>query len=447
MIAKLLIANRGEIAARVIRTARRLGIRTVAVHSEADARALHVAQADERVAIGPAAAGDSYLKIDHIIRAAHETGADAVHPGYGFLSESAAFADACRNEGLLFVGPRTETIKAMGCKLQARASADAAGVPVIPGSGNLTTLEEATSAAARIGYPLLLKASAGGGGIGMQPVANAEELGRHFLGLRSLAGSCFGDDSVYMERALEAPRHVEVQIAGDTHGHVIHIGERECSIQRRHQQVMEETPSPGIDADLRERMTAAAIRLAEHVGYSSLGSVEMLVVGGEFYFLEMNTRLQIEHTVTEMVTGLDLVEWQIRVALGEVLPATQSEICSSGHAIQCRICAEDPDNDFEPSPGRIDRFVVPAGPWVRNDVGVYQGDYVTPFYDPLIAKLVVHGQDRQQAIRRLAEALDAYEIGGLTTNLKMHRRITADPAFQAGELSTGFLRQHLGFRA
>ncbi len=446
MIKKLLIANRGEIAARVIRTAKRMGIRTVAVHSEADARALFVAAADEAVAIGAAAARESYLKIEQILRAARETGADAVHPGYGFLSENAEFARICREAGLTFVGPPTEAIAAMASKVAARDTAKRAGVPLLPGSEALADLDEARAEAERIGYPVLLKASGGGGGIGMQLVKSAADLEKHFQSARDKAQRFFADGAVYLEKLLERPRHIEIQIAGDHHGHLVHLGERECSLQRRHQKVLEETPSPALNDALREGMAAAALSLARAVGYASLGTVEMLFSEGQFYFLEMNTRLQVEHTVTEMVTGLDLVEWQLRIAMGEPLPARQQDLRFHGHAIQCRICAEDPDKGFLPSPGQITRFLVPEGHGVRNDVGVGENDFVTPHYDPMIAKLVVHGPDRATTIQRLGQALEAYTIQGVATNLGMHRRIVREPAFVQGDLSTAFLKEHLGYK-
>lgn len=444
---KLLIANRGEIAARVIRTARHLGLATVAVHSEADVDALHVAEADERVSIGPPAARESYLRIDQILEAARVTSADAVHPGYGFLSENPHFAQACRDAGLIFVGPPTEAIAAMGSKTAARATAVAADVPVIPGTPALASLDEAVEAANDIGYPLLLKPAGGGGGIAMVRAENEKQLRKRFDDTRRKAESYFGDASVYLERYLEEPHHIEVQIAADCHGNVIHLGERECSIQRRHQKVVEETPSPLISEGLRTEMTAAAVRLAKHVNYGSLGTVEMLVSGDEFFFLEMNTRLQVEHTVTEMVTGLDLVEWQIHLALDERLPALQDAIRFEGHSIQCRLYAENPDKGFLPSPGTLTRFQVPTGPGIRVDAGVKQGDTVTPFYDPLIAKLVVHAATRADAIARLQLALENTRIEGIDTNLGMHRRIAGDPTFGAGNTPTTYLREALGYRA
>lgn len=446
MIDKLLIANRGEIAARIMRTAKRLGLGTVAVHSEADTRALHVRQADEAFHIGPASARDSYLKIEQVLLAARSTGANAVHPGYGFLSENASFAESCRQAGLIFVGPPTAAIAAMGSKVAARESARAADVPLLPGTGALADVEAAVRAADELGYPVLIKASAGGGGIGMQAAQNERELRQRFSSVAEGAARFFSDATVYLEKMLIAPRHIEIQIAGDSKGNMVHLGERECSIQRRHQKVLEETPSPAVSPELRQRMTQAALRLAAHVNYSSLGTVEFLVAGNDFYFLEMNTRLQVEHTVTEMVTGLDLVEWQIRIALGEELPALQSAIAFSGHAFQCRISAENPDKGFLPSPGQITDFVLPHGPGVRNDAGVELGDYVTPYYDPMIAKLVVHGASRNAAIERLKEALGAYRIEGITTNLPLHQRIVHDAAFLKGDLSTAFLRDRFALK-
>ena len=334
----------------------------------------------------------------------------------------------------------------MGSKVAARKVADAAGVPLIPGSGPLDGVEAAVAMADEIGYPILLKASAGGGGIGMRRIKDEAQLVKYFDMVGEKAAAYFGDPTLYLERYFDKPRHVEVQVAADGHGNVIHLGERECTIQRRHQKVLEETPSPAVNEDLRRRMTDAAVQLAHHVGYDSLGTVEMLLVDDEFFFLEMNTRLQVEHTVTEMVTGLDLVEWQIHVALGEKLPAQQREVEFEGHAIQCRIYAEDPAKGFLPSPGTLERFAVPTGPWVRNDVGVLEGGYVTPHYDPMIAKLIVHASSRERAIERMREALGGYEVEGIATNLKMHQDIMSDEAFIAGELSTDFLQSRLGLK-
>ncbi len=446
LIRKVLIANRGEIAARLLRTAKRLGLATVAVYSEADAQAYYLAEADETVCIGPPEARQSYLKGADIIAAALHVGADAIHPGYGFLSEDAEFAAQVRAAGLNFVGPPTASIAIMGNKTTARKAAQEADVPVLPGSEALSDLAQARAAAAAVGYPVLLKPSAGGGGIGMQQVGNEAELDKHFVACQTRAQRFFGKGSLFLEKYLPRAHHIEVQIAADAYDHVVHLGERECSIQRRHQKVLEETPSPVVSAALRARMTAAAIRLARHVGYQSLGTVEMLLADDAFYFLEMNTRLQVEHTVTEMVTGLDLVEWQLRLAMDEPLPAVQADIENSGHALQCRICAENPAKRFLPAPGTITSFVPPTGPGVRNDVGVRSGDTVTAFYDPLIAKLIVHGSDRPAAVARLAAALDAYVVEGITTNLAMHRQIVGDPAFLQGNVSTHYLRDQLGMK-
>ncbi len=447
MIQKLLIANRGEVAMRVIRTAKQMGIGTVAVHSEVDARALHVQAADERVDVGPPAHQGKYLKVDQIMQAARDTGADAIHPGYGFLSENAALARACREAGLIFIGPNTAAIAALGQKVGARAVVAETRVPVVPGSGALADVEVAVTEARRLGYPVLLKASAGGSGVGMERVDNEAELRQRFEPARATAAARFASDTIYIERFLDQPRHVEVQIAADRHGNVVQIGERDCTIQRRHQKLLEESPSPSIDQELREQMQAAAVTIARHVGFDSVGTVEMLVSGGQAYFLEMNTRLQIGHPVTEVVSGLDLVEWQLRLAMGEELPAKQEEIHLEGHAILCRIYAEDPAQGFAPSPGRLTRFAVPTGPWVRNDIGVLEGDPVAPFYDPMIAKLIVHGPDRQTTIERLRAALSGYLIEGVVTNLELHQQIIADETFLAGTIDTGFLRDRLGLEA
>jgi acetyl-CoA carboxylase biotin carboxylase subunit len=437
---KVLVANRGEIAVRVMATAKRLGLATVAVYSEADAAALHVAEADEAVCIGPADARHSYLNAAAILAAVQQTGADALHPGYGFLSENAPFAAQVQARGCTFVGPPAKVIATMGVKTVARAAAVQAGVPVLPGSAALQSLPEAEAAATALGYPVLLKPAAGGGGMGMQRVDNAQDLAKHFVACQTRAGHSFGDATVYLEKYLAQAHHIEVQVAADAHGNAVHLGERECSIQRRHQKVLEETPSPAVGPDLRRRITEAALRLVHHVGYQSLGTVEMLVENDSFYFLEMNTRLQVEHTVTEMVTGLDLVEWQFRIAMGEPLPAAQAEIVSAGHAVQCRICAENPQKRFMPSPGTLSRFAPPSGAGVRNDVGVRQGDKVTPYYDSLLAKLVVHGDDRPTALARLGHALAQYEVAGVCTNLALHQQIVADPAFIRGAATTQYLQ-------
>lgn len=414
LMRKVLVANRGEIAARVIRTAKRLGLATVAVHSAADTGAYHLREADEAVAIGGSEAPHSYLNGEHILQAARASGADALHPGAGFLSEDADFAAAVRTAGLNFIGPPTAAMATMGNKTAARAAAQAANVPVLNRSEALSDAFQARVVAHRMGYPVLDNPTPAGSGL-------------------------------YLQNNLGPARHVEVQIAADQDGNMIHLGERECSIQRHCHKLLEEAPSPAVDDKLRARMTAAAVRLGRHVGFQSLGTVEMLVQGDAFYFFKMNTRLQIEHTVTEMVSGLDLVEWQLRIAMGERLPASQAEIVLDGHALQCRIRAEDPSKGFEPACGTITAFQLPRGDGVRNDVGIQAGDNVTPFYDPLLAKLIVHGASRAAAIARLRQALKHYRVEGVTTNLSMHRQIVAHAAFLRGELDTQFLSAHLGY--
>lgn len=444
---KLLVANRGEIAVRVMRTAKAMGLHTVAVYSQADVNALHTTMADEAVLIGPPPVKESYLNSAAILKAAKETGADAIHPGYGFLSESAVFSKACRDAGLIFVGPPTAAISAMGDKVQARERAQRADIPVILGSPKLVDVTDAKKQAERIGLPVLLKAAGGGGGIGMQKVAEVARMDDAFAQTQEKAKRFFANPSLYLEKALRAPRHIEIQIAADAFGSVVHLGERECSIQRRHQKVLEETPSAAVQEPLRQEMTAAAIRLAKAVGYASLGTIEMLVDDHQFYFLEMNTRLQVEHTVTEMVTGLDLVEWQLRIAQNERLPQQQEHIVQQGHAIQCRIYAENPEKGFLPSPGTLRQFAVPHGEGIRNDVGVRGGDVVTPYYDPMLAKLVVYGAHRNQAIDRCLAALRTYRVEGVATNIGMHCRILEDANFRAGQFDTGFLTNQLKLRA
>ncbi len=441
MLEKILIANRGEIAVRVLRTCRELGIRSVAVYSEADRAALHVRLAGEAVALGPAPAAESYLDRGKVLEAARRTGAQAIHPGYGFLSEDAAFAQACADAGVKFIGPTPAAMEAMGRKTSARRRMQAAGVPVVPGTmRGLQSLAEAQQAAAEMGYPVLLKAAAGGGGKGMRVVESVEEMSSALEAARSEALRAFGSDEVYLEKLLVHPRHVEVQVLGDEHGNLVHLGERECSVQRRHQKVLEESPSPCSDADLRRRLGEAAVRVARAAEYSSAGTVEFLLdAERNFYFLEMNTRLQVEHPVTEMVTGVDLVEWQIRIAAGEKLAFTQEQVEMRGHAIECRIYAEDPDNSFFPSPGRITRLRTPSGPGIREDSGVYEGWTVPLDYDPLLAKLIVHAPTRPGAIARLRRALEEYRVGGIRANLSLFQRIVRDPDFIAGRLDTGFL--------
>ncbi len=449
MFHKILIANRGEIAVRVIRACREMGIATVAVYSDVDRAALHVRMAGEAVAIGPAPAAESYLNTARLLDAARRSGADAVHPGYGFLSEDAAFARACAEAGVKFIGPSPAAMEAMGLKTSARRSMQAAGVPVVPGTmQGLKSAAEAERAAAEIGYPVLIKAAAGGGGKGMREVSSPAELAAALEAARSEALRAFGNHEVYLEKLLLDPRHIEVQVLGDEHGNLVHLGERECSLQRRHQKVMEESPSPLVDAALRQRLGEAALRVARAAGYTSAGTVEFLLdAEGNFYFLEMNTRLQVEHPVTEMVTGVDLVEWQIRIAAGQKLAFAQEQVELRGHALECRIYAEDPDNSFFPSPGRITRLRAPSGPGIREDSGVYEGWTVPLDYDPLLAKLIVHAPGRAQAIARLARALDEYLVGGIKTNVSLFQRILRDPGFAAGRLDTGFLDRLLAERS
>jgi acetyl-CoA carboxylase biotin carboxylase subunit len=438
---KLLVANRGEIAVRVIRACRELGIASVAVYSEADQGALHVRMADEALAIGPSPSRESYLRIDRVLAAARASGADAVHPGYGFLAENAEFARACEQAGIAFVGPRSETIALMGEKTSARREAKAAGVPVVPGTLEPIEDPEALARAAEaIGYPVMLKAAGGGGGKGMRLVAAASELESALARARSEAKNAFGDERVYLEKALERPRHIEIQVLADAHGSAVHLFERECSIQRRHQKVVEESPSPFLTPALRERMGAMALALVRRVGYVNAGTLEFLVdARGEPYFLEMNTRLQVEHPVTEMVTGVDLVRLQIRIAEGEPLPFAQAELRQQGHAIECRVYAEDPELGFLPSPGRIRALRVPAGPGLRDDSGIYEGCEVTVHYDPLLSKLVAWGESRAAAIARMRRAVGEYRVLGVRTTLPFFDRVLRDPDFVAGAVDTGFV--------
>jgi 3-methylcrotonyl-CoA carboxylase alpha subunit len=444
MFRKILIANRGEIACRVMATAQRLGIATVAVYSEADAHARHVDLADEAYPIGPAPARHSYLDGAAILDAARHAGAEAVHPGYGFLSENAAFAEACVAAGLVFIGPPAAAIRAMGSKAAAKTLMERSGVPLVPGyHGEAQDLPTLTRAAARIGYPVLLKASAGGGGKGMRIVDGPDDLPDALAGAKREAMASFGDDHVLVERYLTRPRHIEIQIFADAHGDIVSLFERDCSIQRRHQKVVEEAPAPGMDPARRLAMGEAAIAAARAVGYVGAGTVEFIAEGDAFYFMEMNTRLQVEHPVTEMITGLDLVEWQFRVAAGEPLPRTQAELGINGHAIEARVYAEDPARDFLPSIGALAHLRAPReGPHVRVDTGVRAGDAITPHYDPMIAKLIVWGEDRAAAVRRLAAALAEYEVVGVQSNLGLLRAIAAHPAFAAADLNTGFIGRH-----
>jgi acetyl-CoA carboxylase, biotin carboxylase subunit len=445
MFRKILIANRGEIALRVLWACKDLGIRTVAVHSEADVDSLHVKFADEDVCIGPPRNTESYLNLSSIIAAAEITDADAIHPGYGFLAESAHFAEVCEACGITFIGPSPDIIRQMGDKSEARARMQTAGVPVLPGSdGTLATPELALEVAAQVGYPVIVKASAGGGGRGMRVARDDEELLRFFEVARQEAKAAFDVADVYLEKFLEQPRHIEFQLMGDRHGGLVHLGERECSIQRRHQKIIEEAPSPVVDPKLRAVMAEAALTAGRAVDYFSAGTVEFLLdeESGSFYFIEMNTRIQVEHPVTEMVTGVDLVREQIRVAAGERLSISQNEAVASGHSLECRINAEDPQT-FVPSPGLITSYHVPGGPGIRVDTGVYPEYRVPPYYDSMIAKLITHGRTRQEAMGRMRRSLELMVIEGIQTNIALHLRILSDPDFQAGRFSTKFLDRYL----
>ncbi|MGC2558542.1 MAG: acetyl-CoA carboxylase biotin carboxylase subunit [Terriglobales bacterium] len=441
MFKKILIANRGEIAVRVMRACRELGISSVAVYSEVDRAALHVRKADEAYLIGPAPASESYLRADKILDVARQSGAEAIHPGYGFLSENARFAQACADAGIKFIGPTPHSMEMMGSKTRARQHMEKAGIPFVPGTARgLTSPEEAEAVADRVGYPVMLKASAGGGGKGMRLVHTREELRSALESAQSEAQRSFGDSEVYIEKAIVNPRHIEMQILADEHENTVWLGERECSIQRRHQKVLEEAPSPIVDSDMRRRMGEVAVKVAQAANYTNAGTIEFLVDQQKnFYFLEMNTRLQVEHPVTELTTGLDLVHLQIRIAAGEKLPFTQSDVSIRGHAIECRIYAEDPDNNYFPSPGRIDVLLQPSGPGIRRDSGMYEGWNVPMDYDPLLAKLIGYGTDREQAIMRLQRALYEYFVAGIKTNISLFQRILRDADFQAGRLDTGFL--------
>jgi acetyl-CoA carboxylase biotin carboxylase subunit len=447
-IGKVLIANRGEIACRVMRACRELDLPTVAVYSEADRDAVHVRMADEAVPIGPPPAKDSYLRGEKILEAAKVTGADAIHPGYGFLSENAAFAEACAAAGLTFIGPPASAITAMGGKTSARALMQAAGVPVVPGDNGaggkgFATFEEARAAAGRIGYPVMLKAAAGGGGRGMRLVETEDKLEAALAGAKRESKAAFGDDTIYLEKAIVRARHIEIQVFGDEHGQAVHLFERDCSVQRRNQKVIEEAPSPALDDATRARMGEVAVRAARSVGYVGAGTIEMLYdqTSKSFYFLEMNTRLQVEHPVTELVTGVDLVRWQLAVAQGEPLPLAQEQITRKGAAIECRVYAEDAVK-FLPSPGTITSLRVPAGPGVRDDSGVTAGSVISVYYDPMISKLCTFGPDRRAAVERMRRALAEYHVGGIRTNLAFHRQVMRHPAFLAGDYDTGFIERH-----
>ncbi|PAV26936.1 3-methylcrotonyl-CoA carboxylase [Tamilnaduibacter salinus] len=443
MLSKILIANRGEIAVRVIRTASQLGYRTVAVYSDADRNALHVLEADEAVRLGPAPVGESYLDQSAVLDAARRTGADAIHPGYGFLSENAGFARACENAGLTFIGPKADAIELMGSKRRSKIAMQEAGVPVVPGFEADGAADEALmEGAGDIGYPLMIKASAGGGGRGMRLVHEAGQLADEIARARSEARSAFGDDELILEKAVIQPRHIEIQVFADQSGNTIYLGERDCSIQRRHQKVVEEAPSPFVTPELRAAMGEAAVRAAKACGYVGAGTVEFLAdADGHFYFLEMNTRLQVEHPVTELVTGQDLVAWQLAVAEGKPLPLTQDEVALSGHAIEVRLYAEDPANGFTPQTGTLARFEPIEGNGIRVDTGVRSGDVISPFYDPMLAKVIASGPTRDDARRRLRRALEDMPVAGVVTNRAFLARIMADPVFGAGEATTAFLSE------
>jgi acetyl-CoA carboxylase, biotin carboxylase subunit len=447
MLKKVLVANRGEIALRVLRACQELEIPAVAVYSDADEEALHVRHADEAVNIGPPPAGKSYLNVEALIEAAKESGAEAVHPGYGFLAENASFAAACRDAGLEFVGPSPEAIERMGNKSAARRIALEADVPVVPGSEDAPSDDDAVETAEEIGYPVMVKAAAGGGGRGIRVAEDEEELRKAVRVARQEAEKAFGDGSLYLEKLLVGPRHVEVQVMGDHDGNVIHLYERECSMQRRRQKIIEEAPSPGITPEVREAMSEAAVRLAREVEYVSAGTVEFLVekgeAGDEFYFIEMNTRIQVEHPVTETLTGVDLVKEQLRVAGGEPLSLRQEDVPFEGHAIEFRINAEDPDQDFMPSPGEISFLDVPGGPGVRVDSAIYQGYKIPPFYDSMVAKLIVWALTREEAISRARRALREYRLEGIKTTIPLHMRLLEDDAFRSGEYHTGYLEELL----
>jgi acetyl-CoA carboxylase biotin carboxylase subunit len=442
MFRKILIANRGEIALRVICACRDLGIQTVAVYSEADRNALHVRFADEAVCIGPPRSSESYLNIPHVISAAEITDVDAIHPGYGFLSENANFAEVCEASHVTFIGPSPEMLRLMGEKEQARREMAAAGLPVVPGSdGLLADAEAALTEAERIGYPVIIKASAGGGGRGMRMVRNRDELVPSFETARTEAQQAFGVPDVYMEKFIERPRHIEFQILGDRHGNVVHLGERECSIQRRHQKLIEESPSPGVSAKMRSERGAQVVAALRKLGYSNAGTVEFLMdEDGSLYFIEMNARIQVEHPVTELVTGVDLIKSQIRIAAGEKLEDAVGPMEFRGHSIECRINAEDPET-FVPSAGRITAFQMPGGTGVRVDTAAHTDAVISPYYDSLIAKLIVHGRDRAEAIARMRRAVDMFVIEGIKTSLPLHHRILAEPDFETGRLDTHFIER------
>jgi acetyl-CoA carboxylase biotin carboxylase subunit len=448
MFKKILIANRGEIAVRVIRASHDLGIPAVAVYSDVDRAALHVLRADEAYSIGPASATESYLNIQRILDVANRSGCDAIHPGYGFLSENPRFARACREAGIKFIGPPPESMELMGSKTRARQQMEKAGVPFVPGTSHgLESAKEAEQIAEHLGYPVMLKAAAGGGGKGMRLVSGLADLASALESARSEAQRAFGDGEVYIEKAIINPRHIEMQVLADEHGNTVYLGERDCSVQRRHQKVVEECPSPAVSYEMRRRMGEIAVKAAQAAGYANAGTIEFLADrDNNFYFLEMNTRLQVEHPVTELVTGMDLVQLQIRIAVGEKLPFRQQDIQLRGHAVECRIYAEDPENNYFPSPGKITGLAEPSGPGIRVDSGIYEGWNVPLEYDPLLAKLIGYGETREQAISRLRRALEEYFVGGVKTNLALFQRILSNPDFLAGNADTGLLARMLESR-
>jgi len=446
MFDKILVANRGEIAVRIIRACREMGIKTVAVFSEPDREALHAQLADEAVCIGSAKAADSYNNMNNIICAAVEKKVQAIHPGFGFLSENSTFAAMCEECNIKFIGPAPSVIDAMGNKSNARAMMIQADVPVVPGSdGIVENLEQAYEAAEQLGYPVMVKASAGGGGKGIRIVRKKEELQKAYESAKSETKAAFGDDAVYMEKVIENARHIEVQVLGDNYGNVIHLGERDCSLQRKHQKVLEEAPSPAVSADVRKKMCAAAVRAAKAAGYQSAGTIEFLYdKAGKFYFMEMNTRIQVEHPVTEMITGIDIIKEQIRIADGKKLSMKQEDVVISGHAIECRINAENPDKGFAPCPGLIDYLLLPAGGLgIRVDTAVYEGYEIPPYYDSMIAKVIVHGKDRKEAIAKMRRALYEFIIDGIDTNIEFQNRILNHKDYLAGKFDTSFLENKL----
>ncbi|SHG65106.1 acetyl-CoA carboxylase, biotin carboxylase subunit [Thermosyntropha lipolytica DSM 11003] len=445
MFSKVLVANRGEIALRVIRACKELGIKTVAVYSTADRESLHVKLADEAVCIGPPPAKQSYLNIPNIIAAAQTTGAEAIHPGYGFLAENAYFAELCASNDIKFIGPKAEAIEIMGDKIRAKEIVKKAGVPLVPGSdGAVKNYEEAVRIADKIGYPVMIKASAGGGGRGMRLAHSPEDLREALQTARMEAGAAFGNDEVYIEKYIEEPRHIEIQILGDEHGHIIHLGERDCSLQRRNQKLLEEAPSVFVDEELRYKMGMTAVKAAREVGYFSAGTIEFLVDKHKnFYFIEMNTRIQVEHPVTEMVTGIDLVKEQIKIAAGEALTYRQEDIKINGWAIECRINAEDPANDFCPSPGAVSRYIVPGGIGVRVDSSVYPGYVIPPYYDSMVAKLIVWGKDRMEAIARMKRALQEFTVEGVKTTIPFHLKVLDNAFYRRGEVYTNFIQRRM----